>query len=110
MEYNVSSLLNFLFSFFIFWFRREIDNIDISIKISGSFISSKIWENYESCITIAFDQTVDITETFYPSISFSELFSDLGGSIGLWLGAGLLQICFYFVDFIYYIRRKLFKS
>ena len=66
-------------------------------------------ENYITRIMITFDQTVSITESFYPTLSISELFSDMGGSIGLWLGVGLLNICFYFVDSIHYIKRKIIK-
>ena len=66
-------------------------------------------ENYITRIMITFDQTVSITESFYPALSISELFSDMGGSIGLWLGVGLLNICDYAVDFIYYIKRKILK-
>ena len=40
-------------------------------------------ENYITRIMITFDQTVSITESFYPALSISELFSDMGGSIGL---------------------------
>ena len=80
-----------------------------NLQVSGSLKSSKIWKGYQSAFSITFDQTVSITESFYASLSISDLFSDMGGSIGLWLGVGLLQICFYFVDFIYYIIRKILK-
>ena len=59
---------------------------------------------------ITFDQTVEISESFYPSLSIAELFSDMGGTIGLWLGVGLLQICFYFVDFTFYIKSMFLKK
>ena len=41
---------------------------------------------------MTFDQTVTVTESFYPSLSFTKLFADLGGSLGLWLGVGVLQM------------------
>ena len=66
-------------------------------------------ENYITRIMITFDQTVSITESFYPALSISELFSDMGGSIGLWLGVGLLQICYYLMDFIEYIKSVIMK-
>ena len=66
-------------------------------------------ENYITRIMITFDQTVSITESFYPALSISELFSDMGGSIGLWLGVGLLQICFYMLDFIEYMKSVIMK-
>ena len=43
-------------------------------------------------IQLTFDQTVTITESFYPGISPTKIFSDLGGSLGLWLGVGVVQI------------------
>lgn len=39
-----------------------------------------------------FQPTVTITEYFFKSLSYSELFSSLGGALGLWLGVGIMQI------------------
>ena len=64
---------------------------------------------YGTAFMITFDQTVEITEAFYPSLSISELFSDLGGTLGLWLGVGLLQICFNVTDFTFYIKSIFLK-
>ena len=36
-----------------------------------------------------------ITESFFPSLSLSELFSSLGGVLGLWLGLGVMQLLEY---------------
>ena len=58
----------------------------------------------KSYFDITFDQTVAITEYFYPSLSLSMLCADLGGSLGLWLGVGLLQLCVNALDFIKNIR------
>ena len=67
-------------------------------------VSDKIWDGYYSALRISFDKKVHITESLYPPVSFAKLISDLGGSLGFWLGAGLLQICFMAVDFIEYIK------
>ena len=43
-------------------------------------------------IDLTFDQTVIITEHFYPDFSLVDFLSRLGGSLGLWLGLGVMQI------------------
>ena len=75
-------------------------------QISGTLVSDKTWKGSDYCpiLKLSFDQTVHITESLYPSVSFPMLFSNLGGSLGFWLGVGLLQICFLAVDFIKYIK------
>ena len=70
-------------------------------------MSDKIWNGFPPEIAISFDLKVHITETLYAPVSFAKLFSDLGGSLGFWLGAGLLQICFMAVDFIKYIKSNI---
>ena len=40
-----------------------------------------------STIDLTFNQAVTVRESFYKTLSYSELFSALGGSLGLWLGA-----------------------
>ena len=39
-----------------------------------------------------FDQTVTVTRSFYPDLSWTKFFSEVGGSLGLWLGLGVLQM------------------
>ena len=45
-----------------------------------------------STIDLTFNQAVTVRESFFKSLSYSELFSALGGSLGLWLGVGIMQI------------------
>ena len=45
-----------------------------------------------SLVKLAFQDEVIITKSEYAALSISELFSTLGGVIGLWLGVGMLQI------------------
>ena len=60
-------------------------------------------------IQLTFDQTVTITESFYPGISPTKIFSDLGGSLGLWLGVGAIQLCLSAHQYLALIRRNLMK-
>ena len=46
----------------------------------------------QSLVKLAFQDEVIITKSDYAALSISELFSTLGGVIGLWLGVGMLQI------------------
>ena len=46
----------------------------------------------QSLVKLAFQDEVIITKSEYAPLSISELFSTLGGVIGLWLGVGMLQI------------------
>ena len=64
-----------------------------SNQMSGAMVSDKVWNTYSSSFVFTWEQTVQITKYFYPSLSVAKLLSDLGGSLGLWLGVGILQIC-----------------
>ena len=67
-------------------------------------VSDKVWNTYNSSFVLTLDQTVQVTKYFYPPLSLAKLLSDIGGSLGLWLGVGLLQICLFGVDFIKCIK------
>ena len=46
----------------------------------------------QSLVKVTFQDEVIITKSEFAPLSISELFSTLGGVIGLWLGVGMLQI------------------
>ena len=43
-------------------------------------------------IVLTMNQEVTITESFIPEFSISSFFVDFGGSLGLWLGVGAVQL------------------
>ena len=53
--------------------------------------STKVYNNYSE-LDISIDQTVSVEEYFYPEFSMADFLSSLGGSLGLWLGVGVVQI------------------
>ena len=62
-----------------------------TFQFYGSIVSDEItWGN--TWIEFTFDQTVTVTRSFNPEISLTKFFADLGGSLGLWLGVGMLQM------------------
>ena len=51
-------------------------------------------ETYDATrFEFTFDQDVVVTRTLFPPFSLSQFLSNLGGSLGLWLGLGVLQLC-----------------
>ena len=65
-------------------------------SISASLINSAPYfdPSYPdmSFIELILPQKIMVTTTFYPNFSLVELLSSLGGSVGLWLGLGVLQL------------------
>ena len=51
-----------------------------------------IGESNYTTIDITFNQKVVITESFYPSVNYADLLPKIGGSLGLWLGIGVIQL------------------
>ena len=51
------------------------------------------------------DQTVIITESFFPKFKLPIFLSDTGGAVGLWLGLGMVQLIQYLVTADQMVRR-----
>ena len=66
--------------------------------------TERYWKNPYSAIFLTFDKTVTITETRFPRVDVAKLFADLGGSLGLWLGVGIVQLISYLLQFLLYLK------
>ena len=56
-----------------------------------------------SGFSFGINQEVEVTEYFIPEFSVSTFLAELGGSIGLWLGVGAVQLLSNVVHFINWI-------
>ena len=70
-------------------------------------VSNERTDSTLSTFDITLDQVVTITESRYPKMSFTKFFSDLGGSLGLWLGVGIIQLCVLIVNLIAKLKKSL---
>ena len=76
------------------------------VQIAGSLVWKSTKEDVSS-ISLMFDDKVTITEYYVPEFSISTFVANLGGSLGLWLGVGAVQIFGTGVDIMAWIRTKL---
>ena len=60
----------------------------------------------EGLVEVTLDQVVTVTESRYPKMSFTKLLSDIGGSLGIWLGMGIIQLCVILVNLVFSKLRK----
>ena len=73
-----------------------------STKVVGSELSEKRSEDW-STLVFSFDPEVVMRLSQYPDFSWTTFFTDLGGSLGLWLGLGVSQLLEFFVRNIFKI-------
>ena len=78
----------------------------LSTKIVGSELSEKRSEGL-STLVFSFDPEVVISVSQYPDFSWTTFFTDLGGSLGLWLGLGVSQLLEFFLRNIFKISGHL---
>ena len=55
----------------------------------------KSWTRDVSKFEITIEDVVIITEFFYPTMTLSDFLSKVGGTVGLWLGMGAIQLYIY---------------
>ena len=51
-------------------------------------------------IDITLNQKVLVTESFYPTVDYTNLLPKIGGALGLWLGIGVVQLFSFSVNFL----------
>ena len=62
-----------------------------STQISGAYISAREVSTNHTTFDLTFAQIVTIVNSDFPKFDWTKFFSDLGGSMGLWLGLGMVQ-------------------
>ena len=63
----------------------------LSTMITSVFIDEKIVMSNNSRIDIAFYENVYTTDHDFPIFSLAQFLASLGGTLGLWLGLGVIQ-------------------
>ena len=58
---------------------------------------------------LSVDQTVTITESFYPKFSPLSFITKMGSAIGLWLGAGVVQMIHFGLGAFSVVAYKILK-
>ena len=74
--------------------------------MDGIMTTERYWNNQYSAFFLTFDKTVTITESRFPAVDVAKLFADLGGTLGLWLGLGVIQIINFVMDLFTLFRNK----
>lgn len=74
------------------------------MKISGALISDAKEKDADatqlSKFEITIEQEITVTESFYATVSFTKLLTELGGSLGLWLGVGINELWGHGANFV----------
>ena len=66
----------------------------------------KSWTRDVSKFEITIEDVVIITEFFYPTMTLSDFLSKVGGTVGLWLGMGAVQLYIYCNNFLFMFLKK----
>ena len=66
--------------------------ISRSTATRGTMTASTSWKKNVSSIVISFNKNVQLKRIGFKEFNSSTFLADLGGSIGLWLGLGVVQI------------------
>ena len=73
------------------------------IQVTGALIS-EVEKEESSWIEIKFEKKVMITRSFYPSVDYPNLLTNIGGALGLWLGVGVIQLLSYGMNLISFMN------
>ena len=111
-------------SVYLLWFDMKIMNnwlkvylvldLDLELDLKQTFIfqitgiitTEKYWKNPYSTFYIGLDKTITITESRFPKLDVAKLFADLGGTLGLWLGLGVIQMISFLLHFFTLFQKQ----
>ena len=62
---------------------------------NSKFVSGFRLDQNQTIVTIKFLSNVRVTKTDFLRPGFSSFLSDVGGSVGLWLGLGVVQVRYF---------------
>ena len=63
-----------------------------STMTRGTMTTSTSWDKNISSIVLTFNPIIQLKRLGFSEFNYSTFLADLGGSIGLWLGLGVVQI------------------
>ena len=71
--------------------------LSLSYQLTDTLFKAvpKLFDNHKfdiSGLSIAINQKVEVTESYIPEFSITTFLAGLGGSLGLWLGVGAVQL------------------
>ena len=64
----------------------------------------------DSKVSIFIDPWVSVTEYYFPDFSLTEFLTNVGGTLGFWLGVGIMQLGGHVTFVIVKIAEKINKS
>jgi hypothetical protein len=70
------------------------------VKTKTKFLEKHIAKSHRTMLALTFSQTVKVSKTDFDTPHFSTFLSDVGGSVGLWLGLGVLQAADMVIDLV----------
>ena len=63
-----------------------------TMQVESRLLQEKLGEGNIHFVDLTFSQGMTVTTTKFKKFNFTILLSEIGGSMGLWLGLGLLQV------------------
>jgi hypothetical protein len=71
-----------------------------TVQTASKFLEKHSLRNNKTLIKITFDQTVQVSTTDFVKPALCNFLSDVGGSVGLWLGLGVVQAAKILINFV----------
>ena len=77
-----------------------------TIQVESRLLQERLGEGNKHFVDMQFSKGIPVTKTKLKKFNFAILLSEIGGSMGLWLGLGLLQVLEISIKFILSTLRK----